>query len=329
MPPHIVHNSSSLRSVSKALGKWWYYKIELEPGIFTPGTLSENNYSTPRHALSRIKVQGLRCLDVGTMEGLIPTLWAKNEARQVVATDGWSTCVDKVDIIKHFHGVSFDYHLIPPAANIYDYLRDVEFSSAFYNSPHREGYKEFDLINFSGVLYHVWSPLHWLASVRPLLREGGLIVVSTHLLDTDKPIMEFNTEGHLQREADTFWYISPAVFQYMLNMLGLKPIDAVMARYEVEGNASSVYASVVCRAVDSPIARPGDEWMDICFANSIELKAHRRAKSYSAPAYITYSGKTAEGEPEISLVTAVKTVMDSVPREFRRYNYMLRLDDLE
>ena len=40
----------------------------------------------------------------------------------------------------------------------------------------------FDLINLSGVLYHVFSPFHVLAGLRPLLKKNGLIIVSTNVV---------------------------------------------------------------------------------------------------------------------------------------------------
>lgn len=306
---------------------WWYYTIELEPSVFTPGILP-THYSTPRHALSNIDVQGLRCLDVGTMEGLIPTLWAKNGARQVVAIDGMAHCMKKIDIVKQAHKVSYDYLLMPTDTNAYDFMEKVEFSFPHYNPPIPEGYREFDLINHSGVLYHVWSPLHWLASFRPLLREGGLMVVSTHFLDTDKPVMEFNTKGRLQMEPDTFWYISPTLFQYMLNMLGLKPIDYI-------GECSPPdkyhpmpyhYGSVVCRAVKAPVQRPDDPWIGLMGAASLELKAYLRKKTFSNPGFVAYRGAIVRDEPEIDLAHAVRTACPSIT-DVQKYNYTLKLSD--
>ncbi|MDD5585615.1 MAG: methyltransferase domain-containing protein [Alphaproteobacteria bacterium] len=311
------------------LNRFWYYSMEIAPGIITPGGTFILNYATPRQVLSKIDVQGLRCLDIGTMEGLVPILWAKRGASQVVAVDARAGCIEKIDLLKKIYDVSFDYLLLPSSANAYDYLRQVEFASEFYKSPFIEGYKEFDLVNLSGVLYHVWSPLHWIASCRPLVREGGLMVLSTHLLDTDEPVMEFNTKGKLQMQADTFWFISPSVFQYMLNFFGLKPIGSVGIRV-TSAKKPSVYMSVVCRAVDAPIMQTDDEWAKFFIKNSMERENYYREKSYRKPGFVKYNGKEIDQtEPEISLLDVVKNAPDQVAPEFRKFNYTLRLNDME
>src|SRR5207237_67553 len=83
----------------------------------------------------------------------------------------------------------------------------------------------FDLINLSGVLYHVFSPLHVLAGLRPALKKGGLMIVSTNVINRDDYSMEFNNSGKLQKEANTFWYLSIRMFDYMLRYFQLVPID--------------------------------------------------------------------------------------------------------
>ncbi|MDD5585790.1 MAG: methyltransferase domain-containing protein [Alphaproteobacteria bacterium] len=315
-------------SIPEILNRFWYYSMEIAPGVITPGRFS-NNYASPRHALSKIDVQGLRCLDIGAMEGLVPILWAKRGARQVVAVNPGAGCIEKVDILKKIHDVSFDYLLLPSGTNAYDYLRQVEFASEFYKSPFIEGYKEFDLVNLSGVLYHVWSPLHWIASCRPLVREGGLMVISTHLLDTEEPIMEFNVKGRMKMEADTYWYISYPVFQYMLNLFSLKPIGAVAGKIN-RAAGSSVYTSVICRAVEKPDAGADDEWMKFYIENSIERRMYYREKSYNKPGFVKYGqADNSQTEPEICLADVVKSALPTVSAEQQKYNYTLKLDDRE
>lgn len=316
--------------ITAILRKWWYYSIELSPGIFTPGAHG-GNYSSPRHALAKIDVAGLRCLDVGTMEGLVPTLWVKQGARQVVALDGMAHCMEKIDIVKKYHDVTYDYLLLPPAANAYDYLESIEFAIPQYNPPIAEGYREFDVVNLSGVLYHVWSPLHWLAAFRPLVKEGGLMVVSTHLLDTEQPVMEMNIKGRFQNEPDTFWYISPAVLHYMLNMLGLKPIDCIGGRSAPDSNRKTdfIYASVVCRAVDGVVAHPDDNWIAAFFDRSLELKSHARRKTFLKPGHVPYNGVIAADEREIDLTEAIHKIPADISEKSKKYNYILKLTDRE
>ena len=50
----------------------------------------------------------------------------------------------------------------------------------------------FDLVVFSGVLYHVFSPLNVLALMRGMVRNGGLFVIETAAMVDDSMEMYFN-----------------------------------------------------------------------------------------------------------------------------------------
>src|SRR5438552_17516831 len=85
----------------------------------------------------------------------------------------------------------------------------------------------FDVINLSGVLNHVFSPLMVLAGVRPLLKRNGLMIVSTNVVVDNGFTMQFNNAGRLQEEANTFWYLSVGALDYLLRYLKLAPIDCL------------------------------------------------------------------------------------------------------
>jgi hypothetical protein len=126
----------------------------------------------------------------------------------------------------------------------------------------------FDLINVSGLLYHVFSPLMVLAGIRPLLRRGGLMIVSTNVVTTDTVGMEFNDGGRLQDETNTFWYLSVKALDYMLRYLKLAPVDCLFVPHEeirstvrYVTNVPSGYLSVICRASDDVVADTDDGWM--------------------------------------------------------------------
>ena len=156
------------------------------------------------------------------------------------------------------------------------------------------------------------------------------MVVSTHLIDTDQPVMEFNVGGSLQMEADTFWYISGSAFQYMLNLFGLKPIGIVGSRGNAKGR-ESMYASVVCRAIsdDLPIAKPDDKWMGLFFGNSLELRTHYRRKVFRKPGFVKFGASGSEKEEEISIADWVRNSILPSQAERQKFTYMLKLNDKE
>ena len=123
----------------------------------------------------------------------------------------------------------------------------------------------FDFINCSGLLYHVWSPLHVLAGVRPLLRRNGLMVVTTNVVLSEGMQAEFNAAGRMQDETNTFWYPTVTLLEYQLRYLRLQPIDALVVHHEglstkirYRFDAPSGNLCVLCRATDEVV---GDSWM--------------------------------------------------------------------
>ena len=132
-----------------------------------------------------------------------------------------------------------------------------------YHLHEQLGPRGFDVVNCSGLLYHVFSPLSVLASARPLVNRGGIMIVSTNVTLEHEPVMRFNVAGEMQREANTFWYPTAGLLDYLLRYLRLQPIDCMFLPHSALGgdypfDIPSGYVSVACRAVDQI---DGDPWM--------------------------------------------------------------------
>jgi 2-polyprenyl-3-methyl-5-hydroxy-6-metoxy-1,4-benzoquinol methylase len=238
--------AEELRS-SRLARERWYYSVELTEGFVTGGQYAPDLPMLPRLLLRRCEVAGMSCLDVGTMEGLVPVLLKKRGASYVLAVDFSHHSVGKLAAVKHYHGVDFDYRSV----------------GLMYGLTRQLGQSGFDLVNLSGILYHVFSPLGLLAAVRPLVKRGGLMVVSTNVTLDPGYAMDFNAAGRLQSEGNTFWYPSARLLDYMLRYMRLVPIDcAFLPHADIDAHGSigkpSGYASVVCRAVDRA---DDDPWM--------------------------------------------------------------------
>ena len=148
----------------------------------------------------------------------------------------------------------------------------------------------FDLINCSGLLYHVFSPLMVLAAVRPLIKRGGLLLLSTIVTLDSAYTMHFNAGGQLHAEANTFWYPSVRLLDYLLRYMRLRPIDCAFLSHSDApppgvdpGDRASGYLSVVCRAIERADA---DQWMKDSAATSWDylgltdwVRADRQAHS--------------------------------------------------
>lgn len=305
--------AAELRSSALA-SAGWYYSIELLPGEVMPGAYSAELPMLPRPMLRRCEVDGMACLDVGTMEGLVPVLLAKRGARDVLAVDFSDHCVAKLAAVQHYHGVRFSYRSVGLLYGLHRQLRR----------------RSFDLVNCSGLLYHVFSPLMALAAVRPLVRRGGLVVVSTAVTLDPGFAMDFNAAGRMQSEGNTFWYPSARLLDYLLRYLRLAPIDCAFmphAHPELLGSHAfdkpSGYAAVVCRAVDRADA---DDWMRTSVRTSWEYRGTSDwTRADAQPeSRIAYRGE--RGGAPIDLADAVASRPPVAPPADEVDSHVLRLD---
>lgn len=234
---------------------WWYYSVELMPGLITQGQYPDSFPMLSRILLRNCDLRGTTCLDVGSMEGLIPVMMCRQGAKTVLATDAISHCREKMAALRHYYQATFEFQQIGLMYDLTNRLRKL-------------GTPSFDVINLSGVLYHVFSPLMVLAGVRALLKKNGLMIVSTNVVIDDAFTMQFNNAGRLQEEINTFWYMSVPALDYLLRYLKLAPIDClyiphrdIKSSVRYVTNVESGYLSVVCRAKDDVLPSREDDWM--------------------------------------------------------------------
>jgi len=305
---------------SELFGAWWYYGVELLPGVVTEGLFPPEMPMLPRLLLRRCSVDGMSCLDLGAMEGLVPVLLRRRGAREVLAVDATYHCLGKIAAVQHYHGADFAF-------------RNV---GLMYSLDEQLGGKSFDLVNCSGLLYHVLSPLSLLASLRPLVKRGGLVVVSTNVtLDSD-PVADFNAGGRMHADGNTFWFFSVTLLEYVLRYLRLRPIDCEFMpnhawarpgyahlRRRVDFRKESGYLSVVCRAVDEADA---DAWMAESLRVSPDYRAlpDWRMAAAQPRSEIRYRA-SARAEP-FNLTHAVRTGTPIMPPAQTGDSHVLTLD---
>ena len=314
MPPlrlRYPRNREELRASPLARAPW-YYSVELLPGVVMEGSHPRDVPFLPRIMLRRCGVEGQSCLDLGTVEGIVPALLVRRGAREVLAVDHSNAHLARLVALKHYHGVDFGFRTVGLMYGL-----------------HRQIRRSFDLVNVSGLLYHVFSPLGILASVRPLVKRGGLVLASTNVTLEPGCTMDFNAAGRLQTEANTFWYPTVELFDYMLRYMRLQPIDCLLLPHDRSSlrdhlvfDKPSGYLSVLCRAVD---AADGDDWMRESAASSWEyLDGSDWRRADSAPeSGIEYTGDR-DGGP-IELAAAVAETPPMARAESEDQSHLLRL----
>ena len=228
---------------SPLFNQFWYYGIELLPELYTNGQ-QHNNVVLTRTLLRHCGLENQRCLDIGTMEGLVPTLLKRRGASEVVALDGLD-CTAQIAWVQHYAGVRFTYH---PAV-MFDQIAALL------------GTRGFDVVVLSGVLYHVFNPMHVLGVARSLLRTGGLLILETAAVREESFAMYFNQAGKVYTDPTSFWFPTVPVLDYLLRYFQLAPIDCVwMGKTKAMGQRFSRVAAV-CRAVREILPTKDDEWM--------------------------------------------------------------------
>lgn len=218
----------------------WYYEIELENGKFTDGT-PRKNMALTRKLLRNVDVNGKDCIDIGTTEAVLPVLLKRAGARSVVAYDRIDS-TEKIKTVKDAYQVDFDY--IPGIS-----LPDLQTTLV---SRGEGGF--FDLVVFSGVLYHLVNPLGLLALVRSFCRMGGLFLLETRTMHDPEAKLIFNKGGKFGNE---YFSATTAWLDYALRMVGLEPLHAVYTGALRPDRICRM--AVLCRSHPAPIPLDQDD----------------------------------------------------------------------
>jgi 2-polyprenyl-3-methyl-5-hydroxy-6-metoxy-1,4-benzoquinol methylase len=209
--------------------KGWYYNIEIEKGDFTDG-IARRNLAITRKLLRNVDVSGKQCLDIGTAEAVIPVLLKRAGAASVVAFDRVNSS-KKIKLIKETYKADFDYVVSPT-------LPDLQ--TLFIE---RGDQKYFDLVVFSGVLYHLINPLGLLALVRCFCKIGGLFLLETRAVHDPRAKLMFNEKG---RYGNEYFSVTTGWLDYALRMMGLEPLHAIFLGALREDSVGRL--AVLCRS---------------------------------------------------------------------------------
>ena len=317
--------SASALKDSALFNGWWYYSVELLPGLAKTGIYPDDFPLLPRILMRNCGLAGMECLDLGSMEGLMPVLMSRQGARRVLATDATFHCYEKMAAIKKYHKVQFQFSQVGLMYGLHEKLGNTG---------------GFDFINVSGLLYHVFSPMHVLAGVRPLLKRNGIMVVSTNVINRPELSMEFNEHGKLQIEPNTFWYISIPLFDYLLRYFKLSPIDCLYLPHpptdpiRFAKGFDAGYLSVVCRATDDVPVADDDEWARRSVRKSWEWiglcdEAALSNQPVSSIAYRQDAGSSGAGvqRQSINLQEAVRHRPPTLRALCPQDSHLLRLGD--
>jgi tRNA (mo5U34)-methyltransferase len=189
----------------------WFQKIELQPGVFTPGRSDPVVEKLPYFGLPK-DLTGQRVLDIGCAEGFFSFEAERRGAREVIGIDSSPECVRRFDIVKAARGSSATAFLL----SVYDL------------DPERLG--TFDLVLFYGVFYHLKHPQLALERIRSV--SAGSLLFQAHIYEEpatrEIPWARFYPHGMLSDngyDPRVFWLFNSACCRAMLDHVGFVDLE--------------------------------------------------------------------------------------------------------
>jgi tRNA (mo5U34)-methyltransferase len=204
----------------------WYHRIEVAPGIVTPGT---NNSDAVLRAMDvPDRLDGKRVLDVGARDGYFSFV-AVDRGAEVLAIDAVAPDLTGFSTAAKFMESSVEYRTM----NVYDV------------SPEEVG--TFDVIFFLGVLYHLRDPILVLDRLWSVANPGATIWVESHTIDRgfvdlesknfvsllalapeikEVPIAQFYPEDLLSGDRSNWWGPNQACLEEMVKAAGFEPVQS-------------------------------------------------------------------------------------------------------
>jgi SAM-dependent methyltransferase len=144
----------------------FYQTIDLGGGVRTPGLPTGPKQREVLALIEAMDLEGKRVLDLGCANGLFALAAKKQGAQEITAIDHTRQNIEALTgvIIPHLNSKIKALML-----NLFD------FDSAIYG--------KFDVVIFAGILYHLKYPFWALRIVRDLVKDGGVLILETGILD--------------------------------------------------------------------------------------------------------------------------------------------------
>ncbi len=171
----------------------WYHRIEVAPGVMTPGIHDSQMGLRHLDALGLpVDCSGLRALDIGCRDGFF-AFELEHRGAHVIGLDYADPDETGFSIASQLVGSEVTY--------IVDNVYNLD--------PEKHG--TFDLVLFLGVLYHLRNPMLALDRIRSITGCDGLLFVETQLpIDrgirhTNTPAMQFFPRSELHGDPTSKW----------------------------------------------------------------------------------------------------------------------------
>lgn len=184
-----MNSVAELRERIQALN--WIHTIDLGHGLVTPGAWPPSPLI--RKALDGIDFTGKKVLDIGCWDGLWSFEAERRGAGEVVATDSISQRPHREQPT-----FALAHQLLKSRVRYYPDL-------SVYRIPEL-GVRDFDIVLFCGVYYHLKHPLLALAKLREVMKDGAVLVIEGEVIHgCRRCFAEFCYRDSYAGDRSTWW----------------------------------------------------------------------------------------------------------------------------
>ena len=205
--------------------KYWYHKIELAPGIITPGTNIDPIWSQIRKVRKKLNYKNRSVLDIATFDGMFAFEAEELGAKNVIATD----CQYKTFSNFLFCKEIFESN-VKPYFNVSAYNLVERLDSYFHENydTKKSSENKFDIVQHFGLLYHLKDPLLSLAQCRSVIKDGGYLFIETEfVINSDDSFLLFNGQPKTQRIRNNYSVWWAPTKKCLFEMLSASMFDVV------------------------------------------------------------------------------------------------------
>src|SRR5215470_12657368 len=161
---------------------YWYHRIELAPGVVTPGFHLEPLWDHLRKVRDKVDYRDKAVLDIASFDGMFSFEAERKGAKLVVAADCFYRTFSNFLFCREvFNSKVVPFYNVSPY-NLTERL-DVYFDEHFVGEKED---RRFDIVQHFGLLYHLRDPLRSLSQARAVLKSGGHLIIETDVvMDSD------------------------------------------------------------------------------------------------------------------------------------------------
>lgn len=169
----------------------WVHTIDLGGGVKTPGQWGLHHPSLLK-AVNATDFRGKKTLDIGCWDGLYSFEAESRGASEVYATDlvNQREYIEQPTFLLAREILGSKARYFPDVS-----VHDVE----------RLNVRDFDVVIFAGVYYHLKDPLDAFAALRRVMKEGSTLIVEGAVIDSEECYAKFAYRTPYLRDCSNWW----------------------------------------------------------------------------------------------------------------------------